>query len=135
MIVFAGAAALSPFRLERLNQELERADLSPRIQAVHWLYFVEPGTGSDVDAQETLARILQARVAGDEHPETSRFRLPRLGTISPWSSKATEILRGCGLPVGRVERGQRLMVRKSEAAALLKSRGHKVTPQNLAVRE
>ncbi len=117
MIVFAGAAALSPFRLERLNQELERADLSPRIQAVHWLYFVEPGTGSDVDAQETLARILQARVAGDEHPETSRFRLPRLGTISPWSSKATEILRGCGLPVGRVERGQRLLLSQVPASA------------------
>src|SRR5690606_19220913 len=38
------------------------------------------------------------------------YVVPRLGTISPWSSKATDILRGCGLPVRRVERGQRLLL-------------------------
>ena len=34
-----------------------------------------------------------------------------------------------------VERGQRLMVRKSEAAAILTQRGHKVTPKDMTIRE
>src|SRR5690606_12763400 len=48
----------------------------------------------------------------DRHPAQagarSRFVSPRLGTISPWSSKATDILRGAGQPVRRVERGTRI---------------------------
>ncbi|MEO5628308.1 MAG: phosphoribosylformylglycinamidine synthase, partial [Thermomonas sp.] len=38
----------------------------------------------------------------------SRYIVPRLGTLSPWASKATELLRGAGLPVQRVERGTRI---------------------------
>src|SRR5690606_22445380 len=38
----------------------------------------------------------------------SRYVVPRLGTRSPWSSKATELLHGAGLDVARVERGLRL---------------------------
>jgi phosphoribosylformylglycinamidine synthase len=40
----------------------------------------------------------------------SRYVVPRLGTLSPWASKATELLRGAGLPVKRVERGMRIDV-------------------------
>ena len=47
----------------------------------------------------------RSRRAGDA---VSRFVLPRLGTISPWASKATELLHGAGLPVKRVERGTRI---------------------------
>ena len=47
--------------------------------------------GVNIDAQSLAADALVA--------------VPRLGTISPWSSKATEIVRGAGLPVARVERG------------------------------
>ena len=32
--------------------------------------------------------------------------VPRLGTISPWASKATDIARNCALPVRRIERGR-----------------------------
>jgi phosphoribosylformylglycinamidine synthase len=40
----------------------------------------------------------------------SRIVVPRLGTLSPWSSKATELVRGAGQPVSRVERGLRIDV-------------------------
>jgi phosphoribosylformylglycinamidine synthase len=57
-------------------------------------------------------RILQAGdgVADTEPGSVSRFVVPRLGTLSPWASKATELLRGAGLPVKRVERGMRIDV-------------------------
>lgn len=38
----------------------------------------------------------------------SRYVVPRLGTLSPWSSKATELVRGAGQPIQRVERGTRI---------------------------
>ncbi|MGM3150740.1 hypothetical protein, partial [Escherichia coli] len=49
----------------------------------------------------------------------SRIVMPRLGTLSPWSSKATELVRGAGQPVSRVERGLRIDVQgwPADAAA------------------
>jgi phosphoribosylformylglycinamidine synthase len=103
MIVFEGAPALSAFRQERLLARL--TDVAPglRLRACPFVYFVQPETGAAPDAQ-ALARILAAQPAGD-WPEGLRLAVPRLGTLSPWASKATEILRGVGLPVRRVERG------------------------------
>ena len=119
MIVLEGLPALSPFRRDRLESSLRVPGSSPG-QALHdgvhlagawWVYFIdaEPGAAPDLAA---LERILQA------HPDTavaasdarSLFVVPRLGTLSPWASKATEILRGAGLPVHRVERGMRVDV-------------------------
>jgi protein-disulfide isomerase len=67
----------------------------------------EQGAAPDLDA---IGRILEASPARGE-PESgasSRFVTPRLGTVSPWASKATEILQGAGHLVKRVERGLRL---------------------------
>src|SRR5690606_39254668 len=50
----------------------------------------------------TLQRILLANAA--EAAAATLWVAPRLGTISPWSSKATDILRRRGLPIRRVER-------------------------------
>ncbi len=110
MIVLHGAAALSPFRLDRLNQALAAAGLGQRVRAAHWRYYVDPEGGVDADALVArLAPIVEGRpvVAGDVAPA---HVVPRLGTISPWSSKATEILRGCALPVRRIERGRSLVL-------------------------
>src|SRR3546814_17764307 len=59
-----------------------------------------------------LNRILQAGDAGaaGDSDAVSRYVAPRLGTISPWASKAGELLRGAGLAVKRVERGLRIDV-------------------------
>src|SRR5690606_2041275 len=66
-----------------------------------------PGAAPD---GAVLHRILQA--APGRQPlaagASSRFVVPRLGTISPWASKATELLHGASLPVKRVERGTRI---------------------------
>src|SRR5690606_26236040 len=106
--VLEGAHALSPFRRQRLESRLQSLVPGLRIEGAWHVYFVQHGDAvPDADA---LHRILQAGVAEAPRVEgaLSRFVVPRLGTRSPWSSKATELPRGAGLPVTRVERGMRL---------------------------
>ncbi|HEY5802947.1 MAG TPA: phosphoribosylformylglycinamidine synthase [Lysobacter sp.] len=108
MIVLEGASALSPFRRERLQARLQALHPSVRVLGAWPVYWVEPESGATPDA-ETLRRILQAEPgeAARAADAVSRFVTPRLGTLSPWASKATELLHGAGLPIRRVERGTR----------------------------
>jgi len=108
MIVLEGAPALSPFRRQRLQSRLQSLVPGLRIEGAWHVYFVQPGDTAPDSA--ALHRILQA---GDgQAPRAdgalSRYVVPRLGTRSPWSSKATELLQGAGLVLARVERGLRL---------------------------
>ncbi|VXC00460.1 phosphoribosylformyl-glycineamide synthetase [Luteimonas sp. 9C] len=110
MIVLEGQQALSPFRRERLEARLQSVSPALSVAGAWHVYFVEAESGQSPD-DATLRRILEvdagpapARVDG----AVSRYVSPRLGTISPWASKSTELLRGAGLPVHRVERGLRL---------------------------
>jgi len=108
MIVLEGASALSPFRRQRLQARLQAVVPGLRIVGAWHVYFVQPGASSP--DPDSLHRILQAGQAQAPLVDgaISRFVVPRLGTRSPWSSKATELLQGAGLPVARVERGMRL---------------------------
>jgi len=118
MIVLEGQPALSQFRRARLESSLQSIDPAVRIAGTWHLYFVDVEPGQSVD-MATLARILQASDA-ESAPEPgtrSRFVIPRLGTLSPWASKATELLRGAGLPVRRVERGTRVDLVGGDLAA------------------
>lgn len=109
MIVLEGLPALSPFRLERLEARLRATVPEARIAGAWFTYWVEPDAGATPDAR-ALRRILQADAGSRplEQGAVSRFVVPRLGTVSPWASKATELLHGAGLPVKRVERGTRI---------------------------
>ena len=109
MIVLEGHPALSPFRRERLEARLQALAPALRITGAWFTYWVQPEAGASPDLA-TLGRILEA--GADMQPAdaaaVSRYVLPRLGTISPWASKATELLHGARLPVKRVERGLRI---------------------------
>ena len=109
MLVLEGAPALSPFRRERLQNRLEALVPGLQIAGAWHCYWVHAETGS-TPARAALERILQAggEFADAQPGAISRFTSPRLGTLSPWASKATELLRGAGLPVQRVERGMRI---------------------------
>jgi len=104
--VSAGKAAISSFRLEKLRAALK--DAAPNVALVdtrHW-YFVALAKG---DAA-LLDRILGLDDAAGEPDGSAQMQrllvVPRLGTISPWSSKATDIAQHCALPmVERIERG------------------------------
>jgi phosphoribosylformylglycinamidine synthase len=96
-----GAPALSAFRLEALNRRL--APLSAEVASVSEV-FVVFGAAADIP-DVRLAEVLQwGTVAAPDASTQSRWVAPRLGTRSPWSSKATDILHRCGLAVERVER-------------------------------
>ncbi len=101
-----GADALSAFRLEKLNTELRRISPELRANGAEYWHFVEVERALQAGERAVLERLL---TYGDPAPERSGAALivvPRIGTISPWSSKATEIVRNCGIAaVRRVERG------------------------------
>ena len=104
MIVLQGGPALSPFRLERLNARLAAVAPGTAVRQVWSVYFVDASAAPDAAALAQLCEVLQAQ---EETPAVaSLWVTPRLGTVSPWSSKATDILRGCGFAIERVEHGR-----------------------------
>ncbi len=109
MIVLEGAPALSPFRQARLQSRLQTVASALRITGAWHVYFLQTEAGQSPDT-DTLRRILQAETAPApvDAGSVSRFVVPRLGTLSPWSSKATELVRGAGQAIQRVERGTRI---------------------------
>ncbi|MBS0432987.1 MAG: phosphoribosylformylglycinamidine synthase [Proteobacteria bacterium] len=103
MIVLDGRSALSPFRLDRLNDRLASQAPAARVRGARFVYFIDLAAPLDPAQHQRLARVLDA---GEGAPaDATLWVVPRLGTVSPWSSKASDILRGIGLPVRRVERG------------------------------
>jgi phosphoribosylformylglycinamidine synthase len=109
MIVLEGLPALSPFRRDRLQNRLQQIVDGLRVTGAWHAYFVEPEPGASPDLA-ALGRILEGCPGSEAAADgaQSRFVVPRLGTLSPWSTKATEIVQGAGLAVKRVERGLRL---------------------------
>jgi phosphoribosylformylglycinamidine synthase len=108
MLQLAGAPALSAFRLDKLLRALQ-AD-RPDIAAVdaHFLHIVDERRPLAADERRLLERLLTygPRWVDRAVHGPLILILPRPGTISPWSSKATDIARVCGLDaVERIERG------------------------------
>ena len=113
MIVFDGLPALSAFRLERLNRELGQVVPRAEVVAAWHVYFVAGDAAAGAPDTARLGEVLRA-TAGAIQP-ASLWVVPRLGTISPWSSKATDILRGCGFALQRVERGMACTLKQAPA--------------------
>ena len=118
-ILMLGTAAFSPFRLDAIRAalgervaELSRAEINAR-----WVYAIQAEDESGVPAAvlEKAAVLLNADgqcAAAETSGEGEFYVTPRKGTISPWSSKATDIFRNCGLKgIARVERGIRFEVK------------------------
>jgi phosphoribosylformylglycinamidine synthase len=102
-----GARALSEFRLAKLVQELKKVQPAVRGVAAEFWHFVEADAAPEADGRALLERLLRYGTPPGADPAGEKFLVvPRLGTISPWSSKATDIARNCGLAgVRRIERG------------------------------
>ncbi len=116
-ILMMGSAAYSPFRLDALRAALAAADKALANVSINarWVYAIEPeGEGPDAETLERAALLLNAESGewGTGNGERGAFYVtPRKGTISPWSSKATDIFRNCGLKgIARVERGIRYCI-------------------------
>jgi phosphoribosylformylglycinamidine synthase len=102
---FEGGTALSDFRAQALLARLQAA--CPRVSAVsarfvHWVAFDAAPEAATVDKLAALLRY--GDPAGQPAGAERVIVMPRLGTVSPWASKATDIARNCGIGLHRVER-------------------------------
>jgi phosphoribosylformylglycinamidine synthase len=110
MLILPGSNALSAFRSQRLLTQLQT--VAPTIAAVQarFYHFIDASSPLSTADTERLAAML---TYGEPVPETRYegvteefFVIPRLGTISPWASKATDIAHNCGMAhIHRIERG------------------------------
>jgi len=104
---FRGETALSAFRINKLLQKAQSLGLPENAIASEYWYFVASDAPlSDADVLQ-LKALLSAERVNPPNAEQSLFLItPRIGTISPWSSKATNIAHNCGLThIERIERG------------------------------
>lgn len=105
MLQLYGTDALAEFRLKKLLLQLQQ--LVPRITALSatHIYFADSATQLFPALRQVLSKSLALEQTVEAFGQ-SLLVLPRPGTISPWSSKATDILHVCGLrAVQRIERG------------------------------
>lgn len=103
-----GPDALSTFRLARLNATLAAFDV--QVLASRSVYLLNGAQENDV---AKLTQILLDDKPADVASAHSVFVAPRLGMRSPWSSKATDIVRSCGIEIARVERVQELFFKSA----------------------
>ncbi len=108
MLLLRGTRALSPFRLDKLLAagRAQCPSLSAlEAEHVYVAWLASPGDDTAQLRQRLLAltrAVAVIDIDSDSAPDV--LVAPRLGTISPWSSKASDIARNCGAPVQRIER-------------------------------
>src|ERR1700723_96357 len=125
MFSLFGAPALSQFRLDHLLRALRAQD--PRVVGLgsRWLPFVDVSRPLADTELEVLGKLLTygPHAAPPANVGQRVLVTPRVGTESPWSSKATDIARVCGLDaVRRVERGTVFFIESESALGLAELR-------------
>ena len=108
VLTLPGAAALSGFRIEKLVSRLRSREPGITGLSAHYVHFVALERALSAEERQRLERLLTygPRLEAGPAAGESLWVVPREGTISPWSSKATDIAHVCGLAaVQRIERG------------------------------
>jgi len=109
MLCIPGSPALSDFRLKKLDQQFSDRGIELTQISSHFIHLVDiDGADLSDDDQKILGNLLTygPSIADTESSGVDFLVLPRPGTISPWSSKATDIAHNCGLTkIKRIERG------------------------------
>jgi phosphoribosylformylglycinamidine synthase len=123
MFSLFGAPALSQFRLDELLRALKTQDSRITTLSSRWIHFVDATRALGESELDVLGKLLTYGTAVADSPPSPRgghkiLVTPRVGTESPWSSKATDILHVCGLSaVTRVERGTVYFIESTAALA------------------
>lgn len=108
MLVLRGAPALSAFRHAKLLANVKARVATVTDLYAEYIHFAEVTAELSAQEAEVLGRLLRygPKAQVQEPAGTLQLVVPRPGTISPWSSKATDIAHNCGLEsVARLERG------------------------------
>ncbi|RKS84647.1 phosphoribosylformylglycinamidine synthase [Orbus hercynius] len=108
MEILRGSPALSAFRINKLLALCHEKNLPIKSIYSEYVHFVDLANPLTTKAHSTLNSLLQYGPKADQQKVCGQLFLviPRAGTISPWSSKATDIAHNCGLTqISRIERG------------------------------
>ena len=92
---FKSCAVFSTSKCETLNQKLKISHIPERITKINYLYFIEAKTLTK-HSKIVLEKLLNAHFSKTLTSEKSLIITPRFGTVSPWLSKAMDILHLCG---------------------------------------
>ena len=108
MISFhSGIQALRKFKVNSLNERINVLIPNLELIGTEFIHFIESNKKLNQANKKTLDKLLNYSPEVDL--ENSNYKItiaPRIGTISPWSSKATDICKLCGLSnISRLERG------------------------------
>ena len=107
MLILRGPQAETLFRLDKLAAEigaLVPAVVGVTVRFEHYAKLER--SLSDPESSVLDALLDYGARAENQNSKQAVYVVPRLGTISPWSSKATDIAKICGLPISRIERGR-----------------------------
>lgn len=108
ILFLQGSQVYTSFRQQKILRRLQKRQSKIRTFEASYIYSVECKNPLNPRERDRLECLLPNAHFSD-HPKLSRdfscLVFPRLGTISPWSSKASEIARNCDLPIVRIERG------------------------------
>jgi len=121
MLVLPGSSAISNFTISKLRNKLTSLGHQvTEIEAtfIHLIDTTEPLTDTENDILQKLLTY-NAKTGPQKTLANLFFVLPRMGTISSWSSKATEIANNCGIAsVRRIERGIRYSIAADSDSAI-----------------
>ena len=113
MLILSGTKALSEYRLKQLITQLKTIHPSVNHLSARFVHFIDVNAQLSDQEQDKLSNLLSyGNDVSDEQIQGQTFLvIPRPGTISPWSSKASEIAERCGLlAIKRIERGVEYIV-------------------------
>ena len=116
-----GAPALSDFRVNKLLDQCIQLQLPVTEIYAEFAHFAQLNDELTTDEEKVLQQLLTYGPTIEEHEPQGQFYLvtPRPGTISPWSSKSTDIAHNCGLTkVERLERGMAYYISIEESVKL-----------------
>lgn len=102
---FEGACALSGFRVQQLLPRLKAIDERIQGLSARFVHLAAWDQAPSPDQRDRVGSLLAYGDPFEGNAAGERFIVtPRMGTVSPWASKATDIAHNCGIPVHRIER-------------------------------
>ncbi|WP_096084427.1 phosphoribosylformylglycinamidine synthase [Agaribacterium haliotis] len=127
MLILRGSSALSEFRLTKLKQRIKEAGIGLTSIQAEFVHFVDVSESLSDEQLAVLKQLLHygPKAEAVKHEGQQLCVIPRFGTISPWSSKATDIALNAGLDsVKRIERGVSYYVEGCADSGALKALLH-----------
>jgi len=131
MLILHGCNALSDFRINKLLPAIQSCIHEIASIQTHYIHFAETNADLNDKEQKQLGALLTYGLINDTTPDNvaKLIVIPRPGTISPWSSKATDIIHNSGLDkISRIERGLVYLFELSDSTSLTDAQLKQVKP-------